>query len=159
MCPSAALAIPAAVVSAGGACLLCRPPTPPSLSLTAPIPPAPLPGGKGENQSYFMQGASPLASPGAEPERRLLSLPLWKTQWGLVLFAACQPCLEFTLSPPIPPAPFPDGEGGDYRLILPGASPPAPRALNRLRHLQSLPCGHPAHGRLRFGAKPTEVLS
>ena len=27
---------------------------------------------------------------------------------------------------PIPPTPFPSGEGGDYRLILPGASPPAP---------------------------------
>ncbi len=39
---------------------------------------------------------------------RLLSLPL-------VLFSA-----------PIPPTPFPSGEGGDYRLILPGASPPAP---------------------------------
>ena len=60
---------------------------------------------------------------------------------------------------PIPPTPFPNGEGGDYRLNLPGASPPAPRTLNRLRHLQSLPCGHPAHGRLWFGAEPTEVLS
>ena len=39
---------------------------------------------------------------------RRLSLPL-------VLFPA-----------PIPPTPFPSGEGGDYRLILPGASPPAP---------------------------------
>ena len=35
--------------------------------LSFPHPPAPLPGGKGENQGYFMQGASPLASPGAEP--------------------------------------------------------------------------------------------
>ena len=28
---------------------------------------------------------------------------------------------------PIPPTPFPSGEGGDYKLILPGAPPPAPR--------------------------------
>ncbi len=30
-------------------------------------------------------------------------------------------------SAPIPPTPFPSGEGGGYKLILPGASPPAPR--------------------------------
>ena len=30
---------------------------------------------------------------------------------------------------PIPPTPFPSGEGGDYKLILPGASPPAPLRL------------------------------
>ncbi len=71
--PPAALARPAGVVPGGGVCPFSRLPTPPSLSLTAPIPPAPLPGGKGENQSYFMQGASPLASPGAEPERHLQS--------------------------------------------------------------------------------------
>ena len=35
--------------------------------LSFPHPPAPLPGGKGENQGYFMQGASPLASPGLNP--------------------------------------------------------------------------------------------
>ena len=29
-----------------------------------PYPPDPLPGGKGENHSFLMQGASPLASPG-----------------------------------------------------------------------------------------------
>ena len=28
---------------------------------------------------------------------------------------------------PIPPTPFPGGEGGDYKFILPGAPPPAPR--------------------------------
>ena len=30
---------------------------------------------------------------------------------------------------PIPPTPFPSGEGGDYKFILPGASPPAPLHL------------------------------
>ena len=27
---------------------------------------------------------------------------------------------------PYPPTPFPSGEGGDDKLVLPGASPPAP---------------------------------
>ena len=36
----------------------------------------------------------------------------------------------FTILPaPIPPTPFPSGEGGDHKLILPGASPPAPLRL------------------------------
>ena len=36
----------------------------------------------------------------------------------------------FTILPaPTPPTPFPGGEGGDYKLILPGASPPAPLRL------------------------------
>ena len=64
--------------------------------------------------------------------------------------------------PPIPPAPFPDGEGGDPKFISPGASPPAPLHLTAcgthracqastrrgqggwllpLRHLVSLPRG------------------
>ena len=52
------------------------PPAYPAFSLLSfPHPPAPLPGGKGENQGYFMQGASPLASPGAEPQLHWLSLP------------------------------------------------------------------------------------
>ena len=38
---------------------------PPTLSLLfCPYPPDPLPSGKGENHSFLMQGASPLASPG-----------------------------------------------------------------------------------------------
>ena len=44
---------------------------------------------------------------------------------------------------PIPPAPFPSGEGGDSKIILPGATAPGTPALNRLRHLQSLPCWCP----------------
>ena len=42
--------------------------------LSCPQPPSPLPGGKGERKGYFMQGASPLASPEPEPVRHLLNL-------------------------------------------------------------------------------------
>ncbi len=53
--------------SAAGACLLCRLPTPLQFIFLPPIPPAPFPGGEGGDQGYFMQGASPLASPGLNP--------------------------------------------------------------------------------------------
>ena len=47
---------------------------------------------------------------------------------------ACLLCHPPTLPlpsflPPIPPAPFPDGEGGAPKFISPGASPPAPLHL------------------------------
>ena len=50
-----------------GACLLCRLPTLPLTCFLAPIPPDPLPDGKGVTIGYFLQGASPLASPGLNP--------------------------------------------------------------------------------------------
>ena len=40
-----------------------------------PHPPNPLPSGKGENQSFLMQGASPLASPALDRLRHLQNLP------------------------------------------------------------------------------------
>ena len=64
--PPAALAIPAAVVPEGGLAFGCLSPLPLALFLP-PIPPTPFPGGEGGDQSYFLQGASPLASPGMNP--------------------------------------------------------------------------------------------
>ena len=61
---------------------------------------------------------------------------------------------------PYPPDPLPRwGRGSPFCFILPGAPPPAPRALNRLRHLQNLPSRYPAKGSLRFCAKMTVTLS
>ena len=54
----------AAVVPEGVACFLCRLLPPAFTFFFAPIPPDPLPAGKGEIFSFLMQGASPLASPG-----------------------------------------------------------------------------------------------
>ena len=45
-----------------------------------------------------------------------------------------------------PPAPFPSGEGGDYKFILPGASPPAPL------HLTACDTYSPCHAGARRGA-------
>ena len=109
-----------------GACLLCRLPAlplrcprggVPALSpvnpafnlLPCPHPPSPLPGGKGVTIGYFLQGASPLASPGlnprgtgspcrceklngelapALPARRVSAVP----GGGRACFVACLPC-------------------------------------------------------------------
>ena len=142
-----------------GGVVACRP-----FALALFLPPSPQPPsppGKGETKGYFMQGASPLASPaltacgtyrpcrtgplrkvaygsvqnrqeaipyeqcrqprrggtGGEELRRLR----WSSPPGLgeqVPPGACLPCRPLPLplacfSAPIPPTPFPSGEGGD----------------------------------------------
>ena len=49
-------------------------------------------------------------------------------------------------SAPIPPTPFPSGEGGDYKLILPGAPPPAPRHQTAYGTDSPCRCGTPEGG-------------
>ena len=106
--------------------LFCRLPILPLVCFSAPIPPTPFPSGEGGDYKFFCRGLRPrrpgirpFTAPtvpaavvprrGACPLGRLPTLPL-----------AC-------FLAPIPPPPFPSGEGGDYKLILPGAPPPAPR--------------------------------
>ena len=52
-----------------GACLFCRLLPLPLVCFFAPIPPAPLPGGKGETKVILCKGLRPL-HPRAEPKRR-----------------------------------------------------------------------------------------
>ena len=138
----------------GGACLLGYPPPLTLVCFFAPIPPTPFPSGEGGAQGYFMQGAPPLASPGAEPtgcrktDRTafLLAVPAAKERGdrgrgtsafemvlspgagrasaagGLPFLSPVCPAFSLLFCP-IPPTPFPSGEGGDYKFILPGAEP------------------------------------
>ena len=129
-----------------GGCLLCRPPTLPLACFPAPYPPTPLPRwGRGRPRLFHARGFAPCI-PGAEPRRHWFALPLWKTQWGAcpgvagaagvsdTRRGACPigrpPTLPLpSFLPPIPPTPFPGGEGGAPKFISPGASPPAPLHL------------------------------
>ena len=59
----------------------------------------------------------------------------------LTLVSTCS-----TLFPPIPPAPFPGGEGGDQGYFMQGASPLASLGLGGARHGLNLRSRHPAGG-------------
>ena len=131
---------------AGG--VLCLSPAAPAFSfLSCPHPPQPpSPPGKGEIFSFFMQGASPLASPGLNPGGTGAGAHI--TRWRGACPAGCRltlpfrnpqggvPCLPpapaaFSLpSCPHPPPPFPAGRGspkvyfaGGYRPRHPGIRP------------------------------------
>ena len=86
----------------------------------APIPPDPLPGGKGETKVFFMQGASPLASPRLRRRRHGLNLRCRCPLGGL---PSLPPAMLFC---PHPPNPLPGGKGEIFTLFRRGLPPPAP---------------------------------
>ena len=123
----------------------------PALSFdSAPIPPTPFPGGEGGDQGYFMQGASPLASPRLNPRgtgstcrcRRLNggrapgvagSVSVSGARRGLSLLVARRPRLSLAFLPPSPLPPS-QREGGDQGYFMQGASPLASPGIDRARH-------------------------
>ena len=78
--------------------------------------------------------------PGRSAGRRALAVP---SGW-FARQVGDSPCLELYWLPPSPLPPSPSGEGGVPKFISPGATAPGTPALNRLRHLQTLPCRCPA---------------
>ena len=81
---------------------------------------------------------------------------------GLAFFVACLTCLWFTFLPPIPPTPFPAGEGGESKFSYARGFAPCIPGAEPARHWLALPIRHPAGVCLRNlqpGAKPKEPLS
>ena len=124
-------------------------PANPALSfLSCPHPPSPLPGGKGENQGYFMQGAPPLASPRLSRRRHGLNLrcrcPLGglpgrspadvavpeSVGGGLLSLSPAYPAFSLIFCPH-PPDPLPlRGRGRFLVFLCKGLRPLHPRGLN-----------------------------
>ena len=148
--PCAAPARPAAVEnSMGGLPRRCRrggrqrypagglpgwSPAYPAFSLpSCPLSPNPLPRrGRGRPRLFHARGFAPCI-PAPAPEAARAEPAVQVSVGRLAFFAACNAFL--------PPSPQPPSrrEGGDFYFISPGATSPGTLALNRLRHLQSLP--------------------
>ena len=77
--------------------------------------------------------------------RSRLSPPLWCPQGACFLCRLPTLPLACCLAP-YPPSPLPRWGRGRPKVYFAGGFAPGTPALNRLRHLQSLPCGHPAGG-------------
>ena len=106
------------------------------------------PGTPGAEPARHLLSLPLWCSQGAEPQRHWLALPLWKPQWGLALFVACCPLPLPSFLPPIPPAPFPGGEGGGLRLFYARGSAPCIPGAEPQRHWLDLPLWRPAGGGL-----------
>ena len=124
-----------------GAGFLPRLPTLPLVCFSAPIPPAPFPAGRGI-LSFLMQGAKPLASPGAEPGRHLQPFPCRASGGGWLSSPPADPAFSL-LSCPHPPAPFPAGRG-ILGFLMQGAPPLAFPGAESGGTYQSCHAGHPA---------------
>ena len=120
-------------LSPTGAGFLPRLPTLPLACFLAPYPPSPLPPfprrGRGI-LSFLMQGASPLASPGAETGRHLQPLPCRASGGGWFSSPPANPAFSLLSCPLSPFPPSPGGEGGFLVFLCKGLRPLHPRELN-----------------------------
>ena len=76
--------------------------------ISCPLPPVPLPGGKGESQSLFRRGGFAPGTPALNRLRHMQTLPYRCPAGGLPGRSAARPAFSFD-SAPIPPPPFPSG--------------------------------------------------
>ena len=125
-------------------CLPCRPPL---LPLALPFAPIPRPPSQreGGDQGYFMQGASPLASPrlnsrgtgstcrcrrlngGRAPPALLARRALAVPGGGLPSLSSVAPAFSLAFCPPSPQPPSPVGKGETKVILCKGLRPLHPR--------------------------------
>ena len=152
--PLTALTAPATAIPDGG--VLSLSPADATFSLlSCPHPPNPrsqsaLPDRKGEIFVILLQGASPLASPGAGgtrhwfggrwrrpagacPVGRRFYLPFRHPAGGLPSLSPAYPAFSLFVCPH-PPTPLPSGKGEIFRFFMQGASPLASPGLGGARH-------------------------
>ena len=118
------------------ACLLPRLPTLPLACFLAPSP-CPFPAGRGI-LSFLMQGAPPLASPGAEPGGTYSPCHAGHPAGGLASPPA-NPAFSLLSCPLSPFPPFPRRGRGILGFLMQGAPPLASPGAESGRHLQPFP--------------------
>ena len=152
-------------------CLLCRLLPPAFIFFPAPIPPTPFPAGRGRPRLFHARGSAPCI-PGAEPGRHWRRGQTTRPP-GACLLGYPPPLTLVCFFAPIPPAPFPSGEGGAQGYFMQGAPPLASPGLNPARHLHDQrflfvyggQCRQPRRGgtggeelrRLRWSSPPGQV--
>ena len=110
----------------------------------------------GEPPAALARPAAVVPGGAASPRRHWLSLPLRCRRGDEPPAALAVPAFCFLSCPLSPQPPSPAGKGETFSLFRRGLPPPAPRALNRLRHLQSLPSRCPAADSVRHHLKETD---
>ena len=110
----------------------------------------------GEPPAALARPAAVVPGGAASPRRHWLSLPLRCRRGDEPTAALAVPAFCFLSCPLSPQPPSPAGKGETFSLFRRGLPPPAPRALNRLRHLQSLPSRCPAADSVRHHLKETD---
>ena len=96
-------------------------------------------------------------SQGAEPARHWFALPLWHPAGACLACRLLPPAFTFFFAP-YPPSPLPRWGRGCPKVYFAGGFAPGTPALDRLRHLQSLPSGHPAQGACGCPQKRQEAV-
>ena len=81
------------------------------------------------------------------PARHWFALPLWHPAGACLACHLLPPAFTF-FSAPYPPAPFPGGEGGDFRLFYARGGAPCIPGAEPARHWLDLPLWRPAGGGL-----------
>ena len=142
--PSTALADAAMQVPGGG--LPGRSPARPTFSfISFPHPPSPpFPTGRGL-LVFICKGLRPL-HPRARAESGTGCTCVAGARRWLARQVAGSPCLKLYWLPPSPLPPFPLRGRGSLKVYFAGGFAPGTPALNRLRHLQTLPYRCPAGG-------------